>query len=176
VTVSNIADVVAAIGADELDFTITVAGDIVNRSLPPINDTDLALGGGQTHSIALNTTTPGMKSGSVSVTSTSQGVQFGTINIPISFEVVAPFLPGDHNEDGIVDAADYVVWRKLNSDDTTAYNDWVTNFGRSDVGAGGSGEFGAPSVPEPAAILLLSLGICMPAARRGTLTAWTRRP
>ena len=50
-----------------------------------------------------------MKSATVTVTSTSQGVQNGTINIPLSFLVV---LPGDYNSDGVVDAGDYVVWRK----------------------------------------------------------------
>jgi hypothetical protein len=65
------------------------------------------------------------------------------------------------------------MWRKLNSGDEIAYNEWVTNFGRSDVGAGGSD---SPSVPEPAAMFSLLIGICMVARRRVKLTAWTRRP
>ena len=52
--------------------------------------------------------TLGAKSGTITVTSTSQGVQNGTINIPISFTVV---LPGDYNDNNVVDAADYAVWR-----------------------------------------------------------------
>ena len=39
-------------------------------------------------------------------------------------------LPGDFNNDGTVDAADYVVWRK--SDGTPAgYNAWRTHFGQT---------------------------------------------
>ena len=73
-------------------------------------------------------------------------------------------LPGDFNQDGVVDAADYVVWRKgLNTtyvqDD---YNTWRTHFGESAqliVNTGsGTGSFEASSsaaVPEPAAWVLL---------------------
>ena len=30
----------------------------------------------------------------------------------VTLAVAAPSLPGDFNSDGVVDAADYVVWRK----------------------------------------------------------------
>jgi hypothetical protein len=92
------------------------------------------------------------------------------------YAILPEDLPGDFNEDGTVDAADYVTWRKLNDGDEIAYNEWVTNFGRTDEGLGSSGNFGSPSVPEPAAFALLMLGVCMLVARRGTLSAWTRRP
>jgi hypothetical protein len=44
-----------------------------------------------------------------------------------------PVLPGDYNGDGIVDSADYVVWRKT---DGTAqgYQTWRQNFGRMNYG------------------------------------------
>jgi len=96
-------------------------------------------------------------------------------NFSIFYYAIPPDdLPGDFNEDGIVDAADYVVWRKTNSGDMDAYNLWVTNFGRILEGSDGN-EFGSSSVPEPAAWMLLTLGICLLAMRRGTLTAWTRQ-
>jgi hypothetical protein len=98
-------------------------------------------------------------------------------NFSIYYYAILPEdLPGDFNEDDVVDAADYVVWRKTDSGNTTAYNEWVTNFGRNAVGLGGSGEVGSSSVPEPAAFSLLVLSACLLAARRGTLAAWTRRP
>jgi hypothetical protein len=56
---------------------------------------------------------------------------------------------GDFNRDGIVDAADYVAWRKLGLPETD-YNLWRQNFG--EVG-GGSGA-GGGAVPEPGALLL----------------------
>jgi hypothetical protein len=60
-----------------------------------------------------------------------------------------PDQPGDHNEDGVVDAADYVHWRKLNIDNAQGYNDFVENFGESTPGGGGGSQ-----VPEPVSALL----------------------
>lgn len=57
-------------------------------------------------------------------------------------------LPGDFNSDGVVNAADYVVWRKTNNGDLTAYNQWHANFGRTAAGSGGQ----SSNVPEPATI------------------------
>jgi hypothetical protein len=57
---------------------------------------------------------------------------------------------GDHNDDGIVDAADYVAWRKipsLHGGDPDGYTKWVQNFG--EPGAGSSGP-----VPEPGSLML----------------------
>jgi hypothetical protein len=68
--------------------------------------------------------------------------------------------PGDHNNDGAVDAADYVVWRKNDIDGTQGYIDWRTNFGSGGAALGSS----AAAVPEPASVLLV---ICMLAV--GTL-------
>lgn len=63
-------------------------------------------------------------------------------------------LPGDFNRDFVVDAADYVVWRK-NGGSQLEYNTWKTHFGRA-VDPFGAGR-GAGMVPEPAAILLFVL-------------------
>jgi hypothetical protein len=78
---------------------------------------------------------------------------------------VSPVLPGDHNGDGAVDAADYVAWRK-NPDafggDPDGYNDWQENFG---VGGGGSSANDA-AVPEPLPLVLGSMWfVAMLAAR-----------
>ncbi len=42
-----------------------------------------------------------------------------------------PTLQGDYNTDGVVDAADYVVWRKTDGANPAGYNTWRTNFGRT---------------------------------------------
>ena len=68
VVVSNIANVLGAIGADELDYALTVSGDITGAFL---NQVDFALGPGNTHSIGFDTSTPGMKTGTVTVSSSS---------------------------------------------------------------------------------------------------------
>jgi hypothetical protein len=54
-------------------------------------------------------------------------------------------LDGDYNGNGVVDAADYVWWRK-NDGTATGYNTWRTNFGRTGAAASG---LKVASVPEP---------------------------
>ena len=86
-----------------------------------------------------------------------------------AFVVVPTPLIGDFNGNGVVDAADYVVWRKasptdtLPNDDTPGvvdasdYDDWRANFGKS--GPASSAALGADAVPEPAGVLLLFIAI-----------------
>jgi cytochrome c peroxidase len=83
-------------------------------------------------------------------------------------------LPGDYNGDGVVDNADYQVWRSNVGDtsalvadgdgnnvvDTSDYVVWRKNFGRTwqDLSPG-SGAVGGPStVPEPTGLALALLG------------------
>lgn len=55
-------------------------------------------------------------------------------------------LPGDFNHDGVVDAADYVVWRK--SDGTSInYGVWRSHFGQA--AAAGSQAISNLAIPEP---------------------------
>jgi hypothetical protein len=84
-------------------------------------------------------------------------------------------LSGDFNDDGKVDAADYVVWRKNDSANAALPNDdgltsqaaryglWQTNFGTISAPGGGA----ESAVPEPAsaALLLAAMGGAM--AMRG---------
>jgi hypothetical protein len=67
-----------------------------------------------------------------------------------------PMLDGDFNSDGIVDAADYTVWRDgLGTTYTPEdYDLWKANFG---AGAG-SGSL-AVSVPEPSTLLFCLTGL-----------------
>jgi hypothetical protein len=61
--------------------------------------------------------------------------------------------PGDYNDDGVVDAADYTVWRDGGSPDDSVegYNVWAANYGASATTS-------TAAVPEPRAILLATLG------------------
>jgi hypothetical protein len=73
--------------------------------------------------------------------------------------------PGDYNGDGVVDAGDYVVWRKNQGTMNTLPNDnniggtissahydlWRSNFGTT-AGSGATLDFAA--VPEPAPAML----------------------
>ena len=89
--------------------------------------------------------------------------------------VTGPILPGDYNGNGIVDAADYTVWRDHLGQSVTLPNDttpgsvtqadydvWKSNFGNhSGSGSGASG-----AVPEPATLLMLLVGMLTLCCRR----------
>ena len=84
----------------------------------------------------------------------------GTLTVTTGGVVV---VPGDANGDGKVDASDYAVIRKLNSDITTgagltAYNTWRANFG-TNTGSGSGSGLSASAVPEPASIGLVLIGL-----------------
>jgi hypothetical protein len=99
-------------------------------------------------------------------------------------------VPGDFNNDGIVDAADYVVWRK---DDATqdGYDKWRANFGTSlnvsgatgsarltsassvesssPKSAGASAASVSATIPEPASTVLVFAGLVIFMCRRRSL-------
>jgi hypothetical protein len=62
---------------------------------------------------------------------------------------------GDFNGDGVVDAADYVVWRDGLGLTYTVndYDVWQSHFGQT-YGSGASVDMNA-SIPEPATLMLL---------------------
>ncbi|TWT90313.1 hypothetical protein Mal64_06980 [Pseudobythopirellula maris] len=74
---------------------------------------------------------------------------------------------GDYNLDGVVDAADFTVWRDdafgaFGAPGVTAYYDeWVDNYGASYAAAPL-----AVSVPEPGAMVMVLLLLAVPALRR----------
>ena len=63
-------------------------------------------------------------------------------------------LPGDFNHDGLVNAADYTVWRdQLNAPyPAEAYSVWKSRYG-SAPGAGGLAALGGPAIPEPSMVV-----------------------
>jgi hypothetical protein len=78
-------------------------------------------------------------------------------------------LAGDYNDNGVVDAADYVVWRDNSGTNNTLpnnslpgpigpahYDQWRANFGRT--AAGGPGGLAA-GVPEPCSMALVACGV-----------------
>jgi hypothetical protein len=86
----------------------------------------------------------------------------------------APLLPGDYNRDGIVDAADYTVWRDgLGTKYTQAdYEVWRAHFGQT-AGSGTSARTGTP-VPEPATVLIILIGIITIIYSRHSKLLYTR--
>jgi hypothetical protein len=97
-------------------------------------------------------------------------------DIVAPFQIVAelPELAGDFNQDGAVDAADYVIWRKGLG--TTyiqeEYDLWRADFGKT-VGSGGAlaGPISLPAAPEPAALVIAGIA----AVGVGTAVRSTRR-
>jgi T5SS/PEP-CTERM-associated repeat protein len=102
-----------------------------------------------------------------------------TINDWVVITARAASVPGDYNENGVVDAADYVIWRatlgstvdlRANGDDTGAsqgridqadLNYWKARYGNTS----GTGS-GAP-VPEPAGMVSIVVALMLAYARGG---------
>jgi hypothetical protein len=117
-------------------------------------------------------------------TESSFAVPYGT---KLADTLGAPnFMFGDYNQDGIVSAADYTVWRNTlgttgtetahpaadtNHDflvNALDYQIWKNNFGQPGAGAGSGagGSAGGFGVPEPATVVLLVGGAIATASRR----------
>jgi hypothetical protein len=144
---------------------------------------NLSLIGGYVPSLidpALTILTAGSVSGSFSAVAQPAGMpaglMFNLVYNPTNVQlVVAELLLGDYNLDGIVDAADYVVWRKTlgtpvatpfsgadGDGDSTVDNDdygvWTARFGQT--AGSGSAVGQSPAVPEPGAALLALVAVC----------------
>jgi hypothetical protein len=70
-------------------------------------------------------------------------------------------LIGDYDVDHVVNASDYVVWRK-NMDTQNAYSAWRASFGRT----AGSGALSQATAPEPSTITMLLAGLLSAVLRR----------
>jgi energy-converting hydrogenase Eha subunit A len=113
------------------------------------------------------------------------GNQFvGSDHLPIvaDYVVVPAHVPGDYNNNGIVDAADYTIWRDTDGQtganlaadstgpggtpdgvvDQLDYQIWVDHFGQTS----GSGALSGSPVPEPSSMALATLAAFVLTARR----------
>jgi hypothetical protein len=95
--------------------------------------------------------------------------------------VVVSALPGDYNRNGVVDAADFVMWRRHQGEMFTLFNEnpaaatpglvdqedydfWRASFGLS---VGGGNAVASATIPEPKSLLLVALpASCVYLARR----------
>jgi hypothetical protein len=80
-------------------------------------------------------------------------------------QAVPAGVPGDYNQNGIVDAADYVAWRKgVGTTYTQAdYDTWRANFGHAAGSEASNVGDTLTAVPEPstAALLIVSSILCL---------------
>jgi PEP-CTERM motif len=102
----------------------------------------------------------------------------GSDHLPVVADyVVALHVPGDFNSDGIVNAADYTIWRNTEGQtganlaadatgpsgtpdgvvDNLDYQFWVSHFGQTS----GAGALSGSTVPEPGTLAMLVVGICL---------------
>jgi hypothetical protein len=87
---------------------------------------------------------------------------------PVNYVSTIPLVSGDYNQNGVVDAADYVVWRKnigaptlpnrgpriAGPVGTIDYDFWRSRFGATS----GSASSVSTEVPEPSTLMLLFVG------------------
>jgi hypothetical protein len=136
--------------------------------------------------------------GATSALSTQNNLQYALTlgaatfinNAGTSFTLVAPAeptLPGDYNDDGVVDAVDYTVWRNnldTNFDlagngneeggsagvvDAADYDHWKLHYGDVVDPPGAGGIAGSSFVPEPGAgVLVVALVVLTKPRRRRT--------
>ena len=85
-----------------------------------------------------------------------EGASFAGFLFDETFEPT-PAIPGDYNDDGAVDAADYVDWRKR-SGPPHEYDTWRDNIGFQSAGGSSSGlvSLDSHAAPEPSSVVLLT--------------------
>jgi hypothetical protein len=142
-----------------------------NLNLSNVDSLDIAgIGQGLSWVIA---SYAGTLTGTFNNVTAGYSVNYGTgTNSQITLSKAASGVNGDFNNDGKVDAGDYITWRKNNGTNNALLNDnglgtpvgagqytlWRSNFGKPPGSGSGSLAEGGP-VPEPASILLSFLGI-----------------
>ncbi len=117
----------------------------------------------------------------------SGGLEWNTSQLYTTgvLSVASPGLLGDYNQNGIVDAADYVVWRKNEGTNNVLpndsiggtighaqYDEWRAQFGQTTS----SGSIASAPVPEPSSIRVLAIVCCGLFARRRFVPRNPRRP
>jgi len=166
VFVENVAPVLFANGADELDYDLTISDDLLGGDP---NQVAIPLAGPNAHQISFDTSTVGMKSGTLTVNSDSQSVMDGMFSMLFEYEVVDPgggFLEADFNEDTFVNSADLAQWQgdygvngdsDANGDGSSDGADflvWQQQHGQSSL------VVASQAVPEPSsAAILTSLAV-----------------
>lgn len=110
--VRNTAAVVAAHGADELDYQVVASGALSGSTA----GTDAALGGANTHVLSLATAMVGRTTAFLGVNSSSQAVADGTFTLGVAVDVL------DHANPSFSTATDE--------------NDWTLDFGTHLPGSG----------------------------------------
>jgi hypothetical protein len=168
-------------GSTGIDADLTSTGtlhiDLGQHNVDHFNVTGTASIAGSTIDISLDNFTPdpqqqftilsaagglgGLASNQLTLSGDNAGFSVNVSGSDVILEFGSGGLVGDYSGNGIVDAADYVVWRDGDSPDSgpQGYLDWKVNFGNT----AGSGATAA--VPEPASLVLYLLACVLPFLR-----------
>jgi endonuclease/exonuclease/phosphatase family metal-dependent hydrolase len=172
VLVQNVANVLNANWADELDYTLSVSGSLIGGASGIL----AALAPADIHNVFLNTSSLGEFSGMVTVSTTSQGAANSLYEFPINFSVI-DFLEADFNRDGNVDEFDLAEWQAAygvtavgdaDADGDTDGRDfliWQRQFGQSSLSLEGGS---LAAVPEPNGLLLVTVSAALSLVCRRT--------
>jgi hypothetical protein len=139
-----------------------LASGLIGQSYIPVSKTLLwkgQVGGGfgqNMEGLALGPQLPGGDWSLLGVVDNSGGSDPLSANTLAAFSL-SPSIADDFNGDGLVDSADYAVWRKnLGTTFTQAdYDVWRAHFGQA--AGSGAGTFANPAVPEPSTLILMVL-------------------
>jgi hypothetical protein len=152
------------LGSNNTDF-FSVTG---NATLSGLLDVVLEPGFTPSGSYTVLTTTGTLSAGALALDPSDLGVF--SLSVVGKNLVLAPAagVPGDFNANGIVDAADYVLWRNggpLQNDPTPGvqpadYTFWRSRFGATSGSGSGAGATSA-AVPEPATGILAAAVACL---------------
>lgn len=141
----------------------------------------LAAGGSQQFSAYLNTATVGVFAATYTFRFSDEDLPGAENNKDIALTLTGTvILAGDFNRDNIVDASDYVVWKKTNGQSAVPYAGadadgsggiddtdlalWKANFGQTAQNHGSGGSY---NVPEPAVLTIaLTLTLACMLVRR----------
>lgn len=164
-----------------LDISTGVANAIADTAMLSISGTGLAALGAGINELLAGLVLDGIAQGDGTYGSSDSSAifqfdQWFSGDGILTVAAIPTGLPGDYNEDNVVDAADYVLWRKMYGSETALPNDdtagvgdddydrWTANFGATQGGGGGIAN-ASGAVPEPgtwvlAMLTLLVAGTC----------------
>jgi hypothetical protein len=152
-------DGVGTIGPDQASRN--AAGDEV---LFDFFSTNLLFPGAQSFSFFVKTDATDFDENGTGSLAFSSNLGGGTFDFDTFQPIMKPGTrQGDFNRNGVVDAADYIVWRKGlgTTYSQTDYDMWRANFGAAAIGSGATAGLSSSvnaAVPEPASIALLLTG------------------
>jgi len=162
----------------ELEMRFPFKGFLKNAA----NDANIALGKTIDVSFSLEA------SGELFAPPGNNGIWGSDTATPITSYLLEPAgVPGDYNNNGVVDAADYVLWRNHNNTAVTLPNDltpgtnpsdyttWHTHFGQTTASA--SAVDGPSAIPEPATALIVLIAVLLARMthQRGADSTYHRR-